>query len=178
MFASPDVNDVNQIVERMTLLRGVQWVALALTILVSAACGAADVSEGPVEPVAEAPAEDLTPRLVWVSPDDGAEVGTLAHLEFNAVNYQIAPVPQGEVETPREGIAHHHVGTAGECLTPGTMIPQDDPEWIHFGDGSNFIDMQLEPGEYTFTIQAGNDMHEAVPGLCEMISFTVVAGAA
>ncbi len=167
--------DLNRIVKRMTLTRGVQWVALVLTIFALAACGAADMPVEPVEPVAEAPVEDLTPRLVWVSPEAGAEVGTLAHLEFNAVNYEIAPVPPAPVETPREGIAHHHVGTEGECLATGTMIPQDDPEWIHFGDGSNFIDMQLEPGEYTFTIQAGNDMHEAVEGLCEMISFTVVA---
>ncbi len=173
MFAS---QDEDQFVQRMTLMRGVQWVTLALTIFVLAACGAADMPEQPAEPAAEAPAEDLTARLVWISPEDGAEVGTLAHLEFDAVNYEIAPVPQGTVETPREGIAHHHVGTAGECLTTGTMIPQDDPEWIHFGDGSNFIDMQLEPGEYTYTIQAGNDMHEAVAGLCEMITFTVVAG--
>ncbi len=174
MFAS---QDVNPIVKRMTLTRGAQWVALALTIFVSAACGAADPPEAPVEPVAAAPVEDLTPRLVWISPDEGAEVGTLAHLEFDAVNYQILPVPQGTVEMPRDGIAHHHVGTAGECLPTGTMIPQDNPEWIHFGDGSNFIDMQLDPGEYTFTIQAGNDLHEAVAGLCEMIRFTVVAGA-
>ena len=173
MFASQDVKQIVKI----TLLRGVQSVALALTLFVLAACGTADMPEESVEPVAEAPAEDLTPRLVWISPDDGAEVGTLAHLEFEAVNYEILPVPEGEVETPREGVAHHHVGTAGECLAPGTMIPQGDPEWIHFGDGSNFIDMQLEPGEYTFTIQAGNDLHEAVEGLCEMISFTVVAGA-
>ena len=174
MFAS---QNVNPIIKRMSLRRSVQWAALALTIFASAACGAAEVPEAPVEPVAEAPAEDLTPRLVWISPEEGSEVGTLAHLEFDAVNYEILPVPPGELETAREGIAHHHVGTAGECLPPGTMIPRDDPEWIHFGDGSNFIDMQLEPGEYTFTIQAGNDLHEAVAGLCEMISFTVVAEA-
>ena len=127
--------------------------------------------------VPDAPAEDATPRLVWLSPDDGAEVTTPVRLEFDAVNYEIAPVPEGEVETARPDIAHHHVGMEGECLTPGTMIPQDNPAWIHFGDGSNFIDMQLEPGEYTLTIQAGNDLHEAVEGLCETITFTVVAGA-
>ena len=133
----------------------------------------ADVSEEPVGPVAE----DLTPHLVWLSPDDGAEVSAPVHLEFDAVNYEILPVPQGTVETPREGVAHHHVGMEGECLTPGTMIPQDNPAWIHFGDGSNFIDMQLEAGEYTLAIQAGNDLHEAVEGLCEIVTFTVVDGA-
>ena len=61
---------------------------------------------------------------------------------------------------------------------PTLRKTRDDPEWIHFGDSPNFIDMQLGPGEYTFTLQAGNDLHEAVEGLCEMISFTVVAGAA
>ena len=165
--------DLNRIVKRMTITRGVQWVALALMIFVSVACGAADVSEEPVGPIAETPTEDLTPRLVWVSPDDGAEVNTLVHLEFDAMNYEIAPVPEGTVETAREGIAHHHVGMGGECLMPGTMIPRDNPGWIHFGDGSNTIDMQLEPGEHTLTIQAGNDLHEAVEGLCEMITFTV-----
>ena len=173
MFAS---QDVNQIEKRMMPARWAQWVALALTISVSASCGAADVTEEPVEPTAAASAEDMTARLVWVSPDDGAEVRTRVNLEFDAVNYEIAPVPEVEPETAREGIAHHHVGMAGACLMPGTMIPRDDPEWIHFGDGSNTIVMQMEPGEYTLSIQAGNDLHEAVKGLCETISFTVVAG--
>lgn len=161
---------------RMILTRRVQWMTFALMMCVLAACGGTDTSEEPVEPVAEAPAEDLTPHLVWVSPAEGAEVTSPVHLEFDAVNYQIAAVPEGTVETPREGIAHHHVGVRGECLAPGTVIPRDNPEWIHFGDGSNTIDMQLEPGEYTFVIQAGNDLHEAIEGLCETIHFTVVPG--
>jgi hypothetical protein len=165
--------DIGRLESGVGLKRCMQWVTLALMLFVSAACGAAEVSEGPGEPISEAPTEDMTPHLVWLSPEDGAEVSSPVHLEFEAVNYDIAPVPEGEVEMPREGIAHHHVGTAGECLEPGTMIPRDNPEWIHLGDGSNFIDMQLEPGEYTFTIQAGNDLHEAVAGLCEMITFTV-----
>ena len=169
--------DVDEIVKKMPLTRVVQWLALALMMFVLAACGAADVSEEPVEPIAEAPAEDLTSRLVWVSPEDGAEAASPVHLEFNAVNYQIAPVPEGTVETAREGIAHHHVGMGGRCLPAGSMIPRDNPEWIHFGDGSNTIDMQLEPGEYTLSIQAGNDLHEAVEGLCETITFTVINGA-
>ena len=57
--------DLNRIVKRMTITRGVQWVALALMTFVLVACGAADVSEEPVGPIAETPTRghDTSSRL-------------------------------------------------------------------------------------------------------------------
>ena len=47
-----------------------------------------------------------------------------------------------------------------------------DP-WIHFGDGKNVIEMQLKPGTHRLAVQAGDDMHRTISGMCEVISVTV-----
>ena len=72
------------------------------------------------------------------------------------------------------GAGHHHIGINTECLPAGEAIPEADP-WVHFGDGSAIIEMQLEPGEHTFTIQLGDGEHVTLdePGLCASITITV-----
>jgi hypothetical protein len=44
---------------------------------------------------------------------------------------------------------------------------------VHFGTGSNNIEMSLTPGKHTFAVQVGDDLHRAVEGLCETISVNV-----
>jgi hypothetical protein len=83
-------------------------------------------------------------------------------------------VPEGEVkpEAVRAGMGHFHLGVDADCLPAGATIPKADP-WIHFGTGSNFIEMNLTPGPHKFSVQAGDDLHRTVEGLCETISVTV-----
>ena len=141
---------------------------LALTLAASlAACGgeagdAADGAEG-------------EPRVFFVQPDDGATVTSPVQVVFGSENIEVAAVPE-DVESPRQGTVHYHLGLDTECLPPGTTIPQADP-WIHFGDGSNQIEMQLAPGEHTLTVQAGDDQHVTMEGLCRTVSITVEEGA-
>jgi Domain of unknown function (DUF4399) len=52
------------------------------------------------------------------------------------------------------------------------IIPKADP-WIHFGDGKNVIEMSLTPGQHRLAVQAGDDMHRTLPGMCEVINVTV-----
>jgi hypothetical protein len=59
-----------------------------------------------------------------------------------------------------------------ECLPPGTIVPHAAP-WIHFGDGSNEIEMFLEPGEHTLVAQPGDDEHRTIEGLCTVITIPV-----
>ena len=83
-------------------------------------------------------------------------------------------VPPGEL-TPaqvRANTIHYHLGTDTDCLPAGMAIPKADP-WIHFGDGKNVIEMSLAPGPHRIAVQAGDDMHRTIAGLCEVINVTV-----
>jgi hypothetical protein len=114
-------------------------------------------------------------RVFFVTPKDGDTIKTVSKIEFGAQYYTIAAVPPGEIapEQVRPGVGHFHLGVDTDCLPPGQVIPKADP-WIHFGTGSNTIEMQLTPGRHRLAVQAGDDMHRTLPGLCEVISVNVV----
>ena len=94
--------------------------------------------------------------------------------EFGSEHYEIGAVPE-TVEQVREGVGHYHLGVDAECLPAGEIVPQADP-WIHFGDGSNTIDMSLEPGEHRFSVQMADDEHRTLEGLCETITVMLEEG--
>jgi hypothetical protein len=64
------------------------------------------------------------------------------------------------------------VAIDADCLPPGQIIPKADP-WIHFGTGANTADITLTPGTHRLTVQAGDDQHRTLEGLCETITVTV-----
>jgi hypothetical protein len=110
------------------------------------------------------------PRIWFIQPEQGADVTSPVAFEFGSENINIEP--KGEVHA---GAGHHHIGVNTECLPAGELIPEAAP-WVHFGDGSAVIEMQLTPGEHTLTIQLGDGEHRTLdePGLCESITITVV----
>lgn len=157
-----------------------RWTGAVVLVLATSltACGGAEEAEpmAEAEPMEEAPApvEDsssMAPSVGFASPADGATVSSPVSMEFIIDNYNLSPVPS-EVETPREGTGHHHVGIDTECLPVGEVIPQADP-WVHFGDGSTTFETLLEPGQHTLTVQLGDDEHRTQEGLCTSISITV-----
>ena len=130
------------------------------------------MDEAPAAPAATM--EDrssTTPSVSFVSPADGATVSSPVAMEFIVSNLNISPVPS-EVETPREGMGHHHVGIDTECLPVGEVVPQAAP-WVHFGDGSKTFETLLPAGQHTLTLQIGDDEHRTQDGLCTTISVTV-----
>ncbi len=141
-----------------------------------AGCGGSAPEPEPMEEVTApaAPMEDrssMMPTVGFVSPTDGATVSSPVSMEFIVSNLNISPVP-AEVETPRQGMGHHHVGIDTECLAVGEAIPKADP-WVHFGDGSKVFETLLPAGSHTLTLQIGDDMHVTQDGLCTTISITV-----
>ena len=153
------------------------WTGVLAVVLASGlvACGGGEPEAEPMaeEPTAEAPMDrsSTTPSVSFVTPADGATVSSPVAMEFMASNLNISPVPE-EVETPREGIGHHHVAIDTECLPVGEAVPQADP-WVHFGDGSETYETLLPAGQHTLTLQIGNDEHRTQEGLCTTISITV-----
>ena len=135
------------------VVRRMVFAALALSIT---ACGGSD-----------------TGKVFFVSPKSGDTIPTLATIEFGSTGVTVAAVPPGELkpEQVRSGTIHYHLGVDTDCLPAGTAIPKADP-WIHFGDGKNVIEAQLTPGPHRLAVQAGDDMHRTLPGLCEVINVT------
>ena len=146
---------------------------VAAFALIAAACGG-----GSPESKAGAPAEDhgahTGGRVFFMEPANGATVKSPVRLVFGSEMVTIAPVPPGEISEAqvRPNTAHYHLGLDTDCLPVGTVIPKANP-WVHFGDGKNVIDMQLPPGMHKLVVQAGDDRHATMTGLCETISVNV-----
>jgi len=146
---------------------------LAVFALIAAACGG-----GSPESKAEAPAADHSGhtggKVFFMEPANGATVKSPVHLVFGSETVTIAPVPPGEITEAqvRPNTAHYHLGIDTDCLPAGTVIPKANP-WVHFGDGKNVIDMQLPPGMHKLVLQAGDDRHATMTGLCETITVNV-----
>ena len=150
---------------------------LALAVLVAGgavACGGG--SSGSEGASGDDAAPMATPRVFFVDPADETDHPTEIPLglTFGVENFQISPVPE-EVVSPRAGLGHYHLGFDTDCLPAGEIIPAADP-WTHFGDGSDGMEMQLEGGEYRFSVQIGDDEHRTLEGLCETITIRMEDG--
>ncbi len=139
-------------------------VVLGAWTLVVAACGGAEAP----------PAGAGAGKVFFVSPKNGATIKPMSTIEFGSTGTTVSAVPPGELkpEQVRPGMTHYHLGVDTDCLAPGVVIPKADP-WIHFGDGKKVIEMSLAAGQHRLAVQAGDDMHRTLPGMCEVISVTV-----
>ena len=55
---------------------------------------------------------------------------------------------------------HHHIIINGGVIETGTVIPMDEKN-LHYGDAQTEAELELEPGEYTLTMQFGNGHHQS-----------------
>jgi hypothetical protein len=158
--------------------------SVALLVLGIAGCAPKEEAAEPEAAVPEAAATDQddhaamggAPRIFFVEPEMGATVTSPVHIVFGAENFTIEPRGEGEVH---HGAGHHHIGIDTQCLPAGVVIPEAAP-WVHFGDGSTQIDVQLPPGEHHLVAQAGDGEHRTIdePGLCAELHVIVVEGEA
>lgn len=155
----------------------VNAVTLGLCTVIAAACGGAETppaSGSAASAPAAAPASPPPTRVFFVTPANGATIKPMSTIEFGSSGVTVAAVPPGELkpEQVRAGMIHYHIAIDADCLAADTVIPKADP-WVHFGDGKNVIEMSLAPGAHRLTVQAGDDMHRTIAGLCETINVTV-----
>jgi len=152
-----------------------------VTVLLTFVAGIAACGSEPAEPMEESMPEEAPaaveesmatgPRVFFIEPQDGATVKPTVTLRFGVENYDISAVPT-TVDQVRPGMGHYHVAIDSSCLPAGTVIEKAAP-WVHFGDGSSEIEMQLPPGEHTLTLQLGDDAHTTMEGMCETITVNV-----
>ncbi len=138
--------------------------ALSCALLFAAtACGddGTDASQA-----AGSGADEPTTSVMIVEPADGATVSGSVEFTMAAEAFEIEPA--GEV---RPGAGHFHLMVDVPCVEPGTVIPADD-EHLHFGDGSTTATLDLEPGERTVCLQAGDGFHSALD-LTDTVTITV-----
>ncbi len=85
---------------------------------------------------------------------------------------RLPPFREGEVKDVRPETGHFHLAIDADCLPPGQEIPKADP-WVHFGKAQTSVETSLTPGPHKLTLQAGDDLHRTMEGLCETINVTV-----
>ena len=113
------------------------------------------------------------PRVFFVEPKNNATVTSPVHMKFASEGIEISPVPPGDLKETRPGVAHYHVGIDQDCLPPGKNIVKGTPSWVHFGDGKDVFDSQLTPGKHKLALQLGDDLHNTLPGACQVITVNV-----
>ena len=112
-------------------------------------------------------------RVWFVEPKNNATVTSPVHMKFASEGIEISPVPPGDLKETRPNVAHYHVGIDQDCLAPGKNIVKGTPSWVHFGDGKDVFDSQLSPGKHKLALQLGDDLHNTLPGACQVITVNV-----
>ena len=119
------------------------------------------------------PAKAKKIRVFFMEPKNNATVTSPVHMKFGSEGIEISAVPPGDLKETRPGVAHYHVGIDQDCLPPGKNIVKGTPSWVHFGDGKDVFDSQLTPGKHKLALQLGDDLHNTMPGACQVITVNV-----
>ena len=125
------------------------------------------------KPAAKATPKAKRVRVFFIEPKAGATLSSPVHMKFGSQGIEISPVPPGDLTTTRPGVAHYHVGIDQNCLPPGKNIVKGTPSWVHFGDGKDVFESQLTPGKHKLALQLGDDLHNTMPGACQVITVNV-----
>jgi hypothetical protein len=161
-------------------------VSHAVTLALFAAIGLAGCA-------AEKPASDATPEpaaaptatpsseVFFQSIEDGGSYSSPLEIVFGVRNFSIVPVEDPMVVRPGEG--HYHLAVDVECAAAGEIIVQGNPSYIHFGTGTDRIEMQLDPGQHNLCLQVADGEHRVLDGpehsaLTRQITITIEEPAA
>ena len=125
---------------------------LLAAVVVLASCSSKKESKEPVmEQEKTMVAEE--PSVFFKSPANGATVPSPVFIEMGVKGMKIEPA--GQVN---EGFGHHHILINQASWPEGQVIPASDST-IHFGKGQTDTSLELEPGEYTISLQFANGVH-------------------
>jgi hypothetical protein len=134
---------------------------LAVSAALLSACAGDDMEASTTTaPMAEGPS------VSFASPADGAKVSNPVAVVFATHDFMLEPA--GEIHAHA---GHLHVMVDTPCLPVGSVIPKDATH-IHFGKGQTEGKIDLNAGEHTLCLQAGDGAHTALD-LTQQITITV-----
>ena len=114
---------------------------------------------------------DYTPStgsVSFASPEDGATKQNPVTFEMEATEFTIEPASSGV----SDGAGHFHILVDQEPLPAGEVIPNNEQNgYYHYGGGQKTAELDLDPGEHTVRLQAGDANHRAYE-LTDTVSVT------
>ncbi|MDE2943149.1 MAG: DUF4399 domain-containing protein [Gemmatimonadota bacterium] len=151
-----------------------RWIPVAFIapLSLAIACGGgeqAEDAEMAAEPAEEMPAESaVTVRIT--QPEEGATVGPDVLVVMETEGIEIV-----SITPPVVGTGHHHLYVDVELTPLSDLIPQNDPQIIHMGDGSTEYMLEgLAPGEHRLIAVVANPAHIPLdPPVVDTLHFTV-----
>ena len=155
------------------------WIPVALIapLAVAVACGGGEQADAdaamaeamPEEMAEEMPAEPaVTVRIA--QPEEGATVGPDVQVVLETEGIEIV-----SITPPVVGTGHHHIYVDVDLTPLSDLIPQNDPQIIHMGDGSTEYMLEgLAPGEHRLIAVVANPAHIPLdPPVVDTLHFTV-----
>jgi hypothetical protein len=107
-------------------------------------------------------------KVFFVEPADGAELSSPVMVKFGLEGMEVKPAGQLD-----EGTGHHHIVIGAVGVAGGEQVPSDDTH-IHYGGGQTEAELELEPGEYSLTMQFADGNHISYgPQMSATIKVTV-----
>ncbi|MCY3698370.1 MAG: DUF4399 domain-containing protein [Gemmatimonadetes bacterium] len=151
-----------------------RWIPVAFVapLSLAIACGGEEPAEDvqiAAEPAEEMPAEPaVTVRIT--QPEEGATVGPDVMVVMETDGIEIV-----SITPPVVGTGHHHLYVDVDLTPLSDMIPQNDPQIIHMGDGSTEYMLEgLAPGEHRLIAVVANPAHIPLdPPVVDTLHFTV-----
>lgn len=132
--------------------------------------GDAEMAEGMADEMAEEmPAEGaVTVRIT--QPEEGSTVGSDVLVVMETDGIEIV-----SITPPVVGTGHHHLYVDVDLTPLSDMIPQNDPQIIHMGDGSTEYMLEgLAAGEHRLIAVVANPAHIPLdPPVVDTLHFTV-----
>ena len=108
-------------------------------------------------PKAEKTAKKGKARVFFISPKDGAKVGTEVEVEFGLEGMEISPAGENMKDKTK---GHHHLIIDAAPIPYGGMVPMDK-QHLHFGKGQTKTKIKLTPGKHTLTMQFADGGHKS-----------------
>jgi len=151
-----------------------RWIPVAFVapLSLAIACGGGEPAEDvqiAAEPAEEMPAEPAVTVQI-TQPEEGATVGPDVMVVMETDGIEIV-----SITPPVVGTGHHHLYVDVDLTPLSDMIPQNDPQIIHMGDGSTEYMLEgLAPGEHRLIAVVANPAHIPLdPPVVDTLHFTV-----
>jgi len=141
----------------MRKLNNIKLLILLFTIVISAC-------QSPTQSNKKAVDE---PSVFFKNIHNGAVLSSPFLVEMGVEGMEVEP--SGEINTNK---GHHHIIINKTCMEDGDTIPTDN-QHRHYGGGQKEAQLDLEPGNYSLTLQFANGEHHAYGEMCKTINVTV-----